>query len=126
MSRVANGGGISDSPGVIPGLPMTDDIDKFLDGVALLFPDSASARLSRALDNRQRNAQRWINDREDPPAHAVQFVEHQVGILQGLKPGAYDSLKAMTDGMLAAGLHPEVVAALLSRLYSDVTGQNIR
>lgn len=106
---------------------MTDDeIDKFLAGIETLFPDSASARLSRALEIRQRNAQKWINDREDPSPYAVEFVGHQVEILQGLKPGAYASLKAMTDGMLAAGLHPEVVAALLSRLYTDVTGQSIR
>ena len=103
-----------------------EDFDKFLDGIELLFPDSASARLSRALEIRQRNAQKWINDREDPSPHAAEFVERQVEILQGLKPGAYASLKAMTDGMIAAGLHPEVVAALLSRLYTDITGQGIR
>ena len=105
---------------------MPDDIDKFQQGIDLLFPDSASARLSRAHGVAVRNAQKWINGAEVPPDHVLEFVEHQVSVLQGLKPDPYDSLQAMVDSMIAAGLHQEVVAGLLSQLYDNLTGKSIR
>lgn len=128
MSTFANASVIGDGAGTtIPrrSAPMPD-IDKFQQGIDLLFPDSASARLSRAHGVAVRNAQKWINGAEVPPDHVVEFVERQVAVLKDLKPAPYETLQAMVDGMIKAGLHEEVVAGLLSRLYDNLTGKSIR
>ena len=107
-------------------MPDPDKAEQFKRDVALLFPDGQSARLARALDNSPRNAQKWINGAEDAPPHATEFVDEQMAILRKMRPHPYDTMKLLVDNILASGLHPEVVAGILSRLYDDVTGKAIR
>lgn len=129
---------ISDSPApVIPSRrrtmpdtpnfePDEDDLYTFPQDLARVFRDAPSARLARALENSPRNAQKWANGSEPPPAHAIAFVNEQSAILTDLKPDPYGVLKLQCDALIAAGLHPEVVASMLSALYEEITGKTVR
>lgn len=112
-----------DTPDIEP-----DEIDlyTFPRDVDRIFRDVQTSRLARALDNSPRNVQRWVNGNDPAPAHAIAFVNSQIAILEGMEPGPYALIRQQCRDMLAAGLHPEVVASMLSVIYQEITDKSIR
>ena len=95
----------------------------FREKVLELFPDTQSARLSRQFDVKQRTAQLWMKGEQSVPDEIVEWVDSQHSVLETLTIGDVDSL---VDAWLAAGIEREVIAAHLSRIYTDLTGMPIR
>lgn len=92
----------------------------------LIVDGQPSARISRALDNSQRNVAKWIKGDEGAPPHAKEFVESQLAIVAKQPAHPFIVLQAEAQKWMDAGIHPEVVAGYLSKLYTDITGKSIR
>ncbi|KQX40369.1 hypothetical protein ASD04_06995 [Devosia sp. Root436] len=113
-------------PGRRPRMPFDRDYT-FGEDVDRVFLDAPSARLSRALENSQRNVQKWIAGHEGSPPHAREFIADQLARIEKQPVHPYlamrgEALKLIDD----EGLHPEVVAGYLSKLYDEITNKPIR
>lgn len=136
MSALALPRFISDPPAMIPRRrEMAEEDDQEPDEIDFYtFPldvkrvllDVPGARLARVLDNAPRNTQKWTNGSEPAPDHAIAFVNGQIRILSEMDPKPLDSLRQQCLALVAAGLHPEVVASMLSVIYEEVVGKPIR
>lgn len=94
--------------------------------VERVFLDSQTSRLSRALENSPRNVQKWLNAENDAPPHARDFINEQLQALGRLKAHPYLEIQIIMRDALDAGVHPEAVASILSKLYEELTGKTIR
>lgn len=105
-----------------------DELDKytFPEDVKKVLLDVPGARLARVLDNSPRNTQKWTNGAEEAPYHAIGFVNGQLAILGEMDPKPVDVIRQQCQALIAAGLHPETVASMLSVVYEEVVGKPIR
>jgi hypothetical protein len=105
-----------------------DEIDyyTFPVDVKRVLLDVPGARLARALENAPRNTQKWTNGSEPAPDHAIAFVNGQLNILADMDPQPVEALRQQCQSLVAAGLHPEVVASMLSVIYEELVGKAIR
>lgn len=114
----------------MPDYPDHPDVDPrdhmFPALVDQVFLDSRTSRLARALENSPRNVQKWLAAQDDAPPHARAFIDEQRDVLRKLKYSPYLLLKGQMEEMLEAGLHPEALASVLSKLYEELMGNPIR
>lgn len=123
-------------PGTIPRrrrMPDTpefepDEIDlyTFPRDVKRVLMDVPGARLARVLVNSPRNTQKWTNGSEPAPDHAIAFVNGQLAILGEMETKPVDVIRQQCQALVAAGLHPETVASMLSVVYEEIAGKAIR
>lgn len=137
MTALALRASMREFPGTIPRRHRTmPDIPEFEpDELALYtFPqdikrvlmDVPGARLARVLENSPRNTQKWTNGSEPAPYHAIAFVNTQTQILDAMDPKPVDVIRQQCQALIAAGLHPETVASMLSVVYEEIAGKAIR
>lgn len=83
--------------------------------------DSQTSRLARALENSPRNVQKWLNSENDAPPHARAFINEQLQALGKLQAHPYLEIQIIMQDALAAGVHVETMASILSKLYEELT-----
>lgn len=99
----------------------------FGEDVDRVFLDGQSARLSRALENSQRNVQKWIGGSEGAPPHAREFIADQLRRIRAQPIDPYLALRGACLKLIEdEGIHAEVVAGYLSKLHEEITNKRIR
>lgn len=100
-----------------------NDMVTFKERVAWIFPDSSASRLARVGNVNTRTAQKWLAGEAPPPADVQEYVDRQFARVGKVR------LQILEDAVSRAsddGVDNEVIAAHLSLLYAQLTGQKIR
>jgi hypothetical protein len=89
--------------------------NQFATKIAMIFPFSPAARLSRLMGVKLRSAQYMINGDNQPPSNIEQWVENQVKLIHDFPLST--RLDALVHEALDVGIDKEVIASFLAEAH---------